>query len=297
MHKYLRSIGFSEYKTEQAVRSLLDSFEERYFDFARRYVDPSTGEMWLEIRAQIAATMGVCIMGVLDSEGRFHRTAYYPYIWSDDVSSSAQVMVTRKLDGSSLSVSCDDTRVGVTLIFQLDNPFDFLQKSGSFEPMSVRAIKLAGFSTNGKILLGNSLAEKKNPKNTSVQDPASAQGDFNLFEAAKKGQTEAIEQLAFEEMSNIAALGKRLENEDIYSIISSVFMPQGVECDLYSVVGDIVDMAHTTNLLTGEGIYDLTLNVNDMIIHIATHEADLEGEPAIGRRFKGQIWLMGRVEI
>ena len=118
----------------------------------------------------------------------------------------------------------------------------------------------------------------------------------NLSEAAKAGNTAAIEQVAFEEMSAIAEISRRLRSEDVYSIVESVFMPQGAECDLYQVVGEIIDVAHTANLYTGEGIYDLTLNVNDMIIHVAANESDLEGEPLPGRRFKGRIWLQGRIE-
>ena len=49
------------------------------------------------------------------------------------------------------------------------------------------------------------------------------------------------------------------------------------------------------NQITGEGVYLLTLNYNDVLINLAINEMDLEGEPQPGRRFKGNIWLQGRI--
>ena len=321
MHQYLRSIGFSQYKKEQDIDDLLNVFEQQFFDCARRYADKND-EMNIEIRANVAGNMGICISGVLDRDGQFKRKSYYPYIWSDEVSTNAQAQISRRIDGNSFSAILDDVRVGVTLIYLLDNPFDYLQQVGEGNTPQKTLTKLCGFSTEGRILLptGNQMqpekpqADEKAPLDSDISDTAESNMNaqdsdapsspiannmpnaLNLFEAAKAGNTAAIEQVAFEEMSAIAEISRRLRSEDVYSIVESVFMPQGAECDLYQVVGEIIDVAHTANLYTGEGIYDLTLNVNDMIIHVAANESDLEGEPLPGRRFKGRIWLQGRIE-
>lgn len=42
-----------------------------------------------------------------------------------------------------------------------------------------------------------------------------------------------------------------------------------------------------------ELVYDLTLNCNDMVFHVGIARKDLLGEPVVGRRFKGQIWMQG----
>ena len=321
MHQYLRSIGFSQYKKEQDIDNLLNGFEQQFFDCARRYADRND-EMNIEIRANVAGNMGICISGVLDRDGQFKRKSYYPYIRSDEVSTNAQAQISRRIDGNSFSAILDDVRVGVTLIYLLDNPFDYLQQVGEGNTPQKTQTKLCGFSTEGRILLptGNQMQPEKPqtdenaPLDSDASDIAESNMNpqdsdsptspiannmpnaLNLFEAAKAGNTAAIEQVAFEEMSAIAEISRRLRSEDVYSIVESVFMPQGAECDLYQVVGEIIDVAHTANLYTGEGIYDLTLNVNDMIIHVATNESDLEGEPLPGRRFKGRIWLQGRIE-
>ena len=45
--------------------------------------------------------------------------------------------------------------------------------------------------------------------------------------------------------------------------------------------------------LTKEEIYRLRVECNDMVFTVAINKADLLGEPAPGRRFKGQIWMQG----
>ena len=50
------------------------------------------------------------------------------------------------------------------------------------------------------------------------------------------------------------------------------------------------------NELTKEEIYRLRVECNDMVFTVAINKADLLGEPAPGRRFKGQIWMQGLVD-
>ena len=85
------------------------------------------------------------------------------------------------------------------------------------------------------------------------------------------------------------------EKADIFSLVDTYFMPYGVECDQYSVLGEITDMKLVTNGLTGEKVHILTLCCNDLNLKVAINSIDLLGEPAVGRRFKGSVWLQGQV--
>ena len=73
-------------------------------------------------------------------------------------------------------------------------------------------------------------------------------------------------------------------------------MPSGFECDCYSVVGNIVESRLIANDYTGENVYVMTLECNDIVFDLCINAADVIGEPAEGRRFKGRIWLQGQVE-
>ena len=82
-------------------------------------------------------------------------------------------------------------------------------------------------------------------------------------------------------------------NEDIFSIVSSTFMPYGIESDQYSILGEILDYT----IVEKEHIYCMKIECNDLIFDVCINSKDLIGEPAVGRRFKGNIWMQGRVQL
>jgi len=115
----------------------------------------------------------------------------------------------------------------------------------------------------------------------------------HLLEAAKNGDENAMETLTIEDMDMYSQISRRVMKEDLYSIVDSSFMPSGIECDQYSVIGEIRKIEEKKNQITKEIVYDLTLECSDMIFHVGIAKKDLIGEPKIGRRFKGQIWMQG----
>ena len=46
-----------------------------------------------------------------------------------------------------------------------------------------------------------------------------------------------------------------------------------------------------------EIVYNLLIEANGLMINVGINEADLQGEPKVGRRFRGEIWLQGVVTI
>ena len=105
-----------------------------------------------------------------------------------------------------------------------------------------------------------------------------------------------MESLTLEDINLYTNVSRRMANEDVYSILDSCFMPFGVECDQYSILGTILELRRETNRWTGEEIYVLKLECNDLYFDVAINEKDLLGEPAVGRRFKGDVWLQGTLE-
>ena len=81
----------------------------------------------------------------------------------------------------------------------------------------------------------------------------------------------------------------------MFTLIDTSLMPYGVECDQYSILGEIMAMRMVTNKLTGEKIYILTIYCNELTFDVAINIIDLFGEPQVGRRFKGIIWLQGNI--
>ena len=65
-------------------------------------------------------------------------------------------------------------------------------------------------------------------------------------------------------------------------------MPSGIECDQYSILGEIKEVICKKNRFTGEEIYDLKVECNDLYFRVGINKMDLLGEPLPGRRFKGK---------
>ena len=105
-----------------------------------------------------------------------------------------------------------------------------------------------------------------------------------------------METLTIEDIDLYSKITRRMMKEDIYSIVETCFMPCGIECDQYSVIGEIKNVAMKKNSMTGEDVYDLTVESSDLTFHVGIAKMDLLGEPEVGRRFKGQIWMQGFVQ-
>jgi len=73
-------------------------------------------------------------------------------------------------------------------------------------------------------------------------------------------------------------------------------MPYGIESDQYSVLGEIMDVTLLQNRFTEENVYSMEIMCNDILFSVCINQKDLLGEPEVGRRFKGNIWMQGSVK-
>ncbi|MCD8336058.1 MAG: DUF3881 family protein, partial [Lachnospiraceae bacterium] len=128
------------------------------------------------------------------------------------------------------------------------------------------------------------------------QQHKTAEKHSKLISAAKNGDEEAIESLTIEDMDTYSMISRRMYNEDVYSIVDTFFMPYGIECDQYQIMGNIEYCRKVENSSTNEKIYLMNIECNDLLFDVCINEKDLLGEPEVGRRFKGNIWLQGKIQ-
>ena len=153
-----------------------------------------------------------------------------------------------------------------------------------------RPVTVSGLASEGKILF----PVQKDKEAVKVEREL-AKNRTNLIEAARNGDEEAMESLTMEDMDTYSMISQRIVTDDILTIVDSYFMPYGIECDQYNVLGEILDIMKFKNILTGEEICQMTIESNDMQFDVCINSKDLLGEPAVGRRFKGTIWLQGKL--
>ena len=288
MHKFLKAVGFHTYEKKREIEKLLDTLAQDSEN--RKRISLDTDSNLCEIRAEVAPGLGIVMVGETDLEGQFQREYYYPYLVSQDVTSEAECSIQRHTEKETYAGLLDEFKVGISLIFYLDNMMEYRERTLDSETVKVKAAKLTGFSVKGKILLPLHKTEKQIGRAQVASKDRSS-----LLEAAKNGDEDAMETLTIEDIDMYSQISRRVMKEDIYSIIDSCFMPCGVECDQYSVIGEIKQYEALKNKITGEEVYDLTLECSDLVFHVVIGRQDLLGEPKVGRRFKGQIWMQGTV--
>lgn len=288
MHNYLRSVGFYNIIKEEFDHILYEAIKTP--DSHEVALD-SEGNEYVELRLEVAKNMGIAVRGNYDTDDTFHMDYYFPYYIGEEISSEAEVEIIRQSDRESYQGVCDEVRLGVNLIFYLQNMMEYLQYSqGGYHRF--QSVRLSGLSDEGKILLPvyKSPEYAKNISNMT-------QDHNTLVEAAREGDEDAIENLTLEDMDIYSMISKRVMKEDILSIVTTYFMPYGIESDKYSVLGEILNYHKCVNQITMETVYIMTIESNDMVFEICINHRDLLGEPAVGRRFKGTIWMQGNILI
>ena len=285
MHKFLRAIGFSDI-TKKDLDILIEEIKER--PELMKVTTDSEGNEFGEFSREFAPNMGIIVRGSYLEDDSFEVEYYTPYFLGSQVTTQEPIDIEKHSEKESYAGVCDDPRIGVTLIFYLQNVADYLSERKAHSSDVNGGALLAGLSVDGKILLPEVKkavkAGRPNQKDRS-----------QLISEARDGDEDAIESLTLEDMDTYSMLSKRVMNEDILTIVSSCFMPYGIESDQYSVLAEIVDLLEIGNSLTSDIIYCMKLKCNDMVFDVCINKKDLMGEPEIGRRFKGNIWMQGTV--
>lgn len=289
MHKFLRAVGFSQYtekkKVQKLIRDIIIHADER------SYTTVGKKTLVAEFDRNFAEDIGIAVCGEFDEDDTYSFDYYLPYLRSDLVSTAEDISIERHAAKESYAGICDDPKVGVSLIFYLQNMISYLKLQGEGKiPAKGTSLNLSALSCQGTIMMPIQKTEwqKKKIAKDAVQRN-------RLIQAARGGDEEAMESLTLEDMDTYTSISRKIQKADIFSLVDTYFMPYGVECDQYSVLGEITDMKLVTNGLTGEKVHILTLCCNDLNLKVAINSIDLLGEPAVGRRFKGSVWLQGQV--
>ena len=288
MHKFLRSIGFSNIKKKEMEKIINDIVQ--YPTVEKAATDSEENE-FVEISKEFGEFFGITLRGTYREDDSFELEYYYPYFCGRTVSTRELVEIEKHAEKESYAGICDEVKIGVTLIFYLQNIVDYLSVKNSKSHMNLAdGVILGALSTDGKILFPINKKERNYTHSKENLD------DRNyLIAAARDGDTDAIESLTLEDIDTYSLLSRRITHEDVLSIVDSYFMPYGIESDQYSILGEIMDFCLLQNELTKENVYYMDIVCNDLNFSLCINEKDLLGEPQVGRRFKGNIWMQGSI--
>ena len=289
MHRFLRAIGFSKIKTREEFNNLikkaLDNPVASYYNLYKD--DVVYGDKYFKV----GNNMGLVVCGDIDSKDEFVWEYAFPCFEPSTISTNSRSSVDRQASRVAFSGICEDNKIGVTIIYYLINRIDYMKESLSGkESLNGVSVSFSALSDKGTIMMPlakDILAKQKGGKKIKNRD--------KLIEAARQGDEKAIESLTIDDIDVYSTLSRRIKEDDLYTIVDTYFMPYGVECDLYSVMGEIEEINEVKNSVTDEIVYQMAISCNGMHIDVCINKEDLFGEPAVGRRFKGTIWLQGQL--
>ncbi len=289
MHQYLNAIGFRNVKCNRQLNEILSDVEH---EPTRQDVMAQDEDMdYCEFRKAYAKGLGIALFGDMDINECFKQQYYFPYFEGSGVTSYADVVVEQRMDRDAFVGICEDSKVEISLIFHLQNTIEYIkekQRTGS--EVLYKSVTLSALCNTGTILL----PVKKNKQQQQVQKQESHNRSI-LMSAAKAGDQAAIESLTLDDIDTYSKVSQRLVKEDVLSIVDTYIMPNGIECDQYSIMGTILNIKLMENACTKEPLYILCLEVNELQFDVCVPARNVNGEPKVGRRFKGNIWLQGRL--
>lgn len=289
MHQYLKAIGFNNLRTRKELSELLGQVEKAFTH--QTIVSYNDDADFCEFQKSYGQNMGITLCGELDEEENFYSEYYFPYFEGSGITTYADVTVEKRIEKEEYVGICEDPKVGISLIFHLQNGTEFMkEKQVGFLSSDTVSVTFSALALSGKILFPVSKSEKQ-VKNERKE----ADNRKSLLNAARSGDQNAIETLTLDDIDTYSKVSRRLINEDVLTIVDTYFMPYGVECDLYSIMGEILAVRLRENIQTKEQVYQMKLDVNELQFDICVPVKGVMGEPEIGRRFKGTIWLQGYI--
>ena len=289
MHNYLRAVGFSNIVSRTDFDNRLEQVLAQVEIHDKIELDEDL--TFAELHWECSDNMGIAIRGEYDKNKKFHVEHYYPYCISDIISTNDQVVISKRVDTDAYTGMCDDYRLGVSLIFYLQNSIEYLRYKEKKNTDKQYKVCLSALSVEGKILLP---IDKE--AITQKYKTLDAKNRNNLIVEARKGNQEAIDSLTIDDIDLYAVVSKRIREEDLYTIVETCFIPYGSESDNYSIIGTIVSSREVENQITKEIVYELEISCNELNFQVCINKEDLVGEPMPGRRFKGNIWMQATIQ-
>ena len=230
MHSYLKAVGFSQVtrrsEVKEIIRDVIANYDEKVC------VENHPEGVFVQFSKNYGCDCGISVCGQYDENGEFHVEYYFPFFRGTGITSREKVTVERHTEKESYAGACDDLRIGVTMIFYLQNPAEYMQeKCRGLKDPGNRPVTVSGLASEGKILF----PVQKDKEAVKVERELS-KNRTNLIEAARNGDEEAMESLTMEDMDTYSMISQRIVTDDILTIVDSYFMPYGIECDQYNVL-------------------------------------------------------------
>ena len=290
MQDYMRAIGFSrmdKYELNNVLKSVIDQPK-------CEYVTDGDDAVIAERSREFAERIGITVCGEYDKDGIFLKEYYFPYIRGEEVSVIEEISVEKLPDRTSYIGVSDDISRDISLAFYLLNRVDYIDnRQYAKRDRALKPIVLSALSISGRIIMPiykNEAMVKKSSAKRRIRN--------NLINAARHGDARRpLKILLWKILIYLQQYQNGQKKKiDVFTLVETCFMPYGISSDEYYILGNIIGLKQMENQLTKEKLYVIKLECNELVFDLCINQEDVLGEPMVGRRFKGKIWLQGNVE-
>ena len=123
MNSFLRAIGFKQYKNKTEFRDIMTTAS--LFPDSMNYIDEDEIGKIYEFVHLYNNCFGIKFYGTEEGED-YIIDSYIPFVDSNDFFIPLDLCIEKRYNGFSFIASCEDLRVGVSIIFHLVNPMDYI---------------------------------------------------------------------------------------------------------------------------------------------------------------------------
>lgn len=289
MNKFLTAIGFRSFSGRRELDQLIKNSAQLANSKENFQID-NNQSIRLSKR-YFGDKFGIAVVECIDKDEYKSIDHYFPFVDGVNFYFHDNMEFEHFSDREGFSCLCDENNMGIPLIFHVNNPVEYLLYKDSRYGGDINSVSLSGLATEGTVIL---------PMNRNLRHEEEERKDLEkrnqMIDAAKTGDVDAMEQLAMDDMDTYNTVKGRSKKEDIFTIVTSYFMPYSLECDKYSILGKIRDVKEVCNIITMEKLYYISVECNSIDIDVLISRKDLLGEPEVGRRLKATVWLQGNVD-
>ena len=126
MHQYMNAIGFGNINNKRELKEILTQVKT---SFTQHDLIAQDEEMDIcEYQKEYGAGIGISMLGDRDIHEEFEKNYYYPFFLGTGITSHADVYIERRMDREAYAGICEDVKVGINLIFHLQNTVELLKE-------------------------------------------------------------------------------------------------------------------------------------------------------------------------
>ena len=135
MHSFLKAVGFSKVTKREEIKEIILDVIKNYDE--KNVVEDHPDGVFAQFSRFYGNDCGITVCGQYDDDNRFHVEYYYPFFRGTGITTQEQVTVERHADKDAFSAACDDLRIGITLIFYLQNAAEYMKESKKLLKLTV----------------------------------------------------------------------------------------------------------------------------------------------------------------